>query len=82
MYSSVGEYFAPVSGMGEYFAPASGMGEYFSGVGAGEAGTFTAINVCSEECMKYVKADKLRLVLMTGAAALGLGLFAGLVVFR
>jgi hypothetical protein len=79
----MGEYFAPTSGMGEYFAQ-NGVGEYFatSGLGAGEEGTFTAINVCSEECMKYVKADKRRLVLMTGSIALGLGLAAGIVVFR
>lgn len=75
----MGEYFAPAAGMGEYF---SGVGEYFSGVGAGESGTFADISVCSEECMKYVKADKRRLVFMTGSVAFGLGLAAAMVVFR
>jgi len=73
----MGEYFAPAAGMGEYF---SGVGEYFSGVGAGEEGTVTM--VCSEECMKYVKADKRRLMFMTGSVAFGLGLAAAMVVFR
>jgi hypothetical protein len=79
---ALGEYF---SGTGEYFA-AAGMGEYFSGTGeyfSGADGLGAEITmVCSEECMKYVKADKKRLVLMTGAIALGAGLFAGMVVFR
>lgn len=79
---ALGEYF---SGTGEYFA-AQGMGEYFSGTGeyfSGADGLGADIAmVCSEECMKYVKADKKRLMLMTGSIALGLGLFAGMVVFR
>lgn len=73
---ALGEYF---SGTGEYFAPAAGMGEYFSGADGLGA---DAASVCSEDCMKYVAADKKRLVLMTGSIALGVGLFAGMVVFR